>query len=81
MVRLNTHSGRGNFHCGKVTRDEFPEVLKAFATDSRLAGAMWAKIADTFPDPAKFILVIMTPDRVEYCCETIAEFHRLLDGL
>jgi hypothetical protein len=41
-----------------MTRDEFPEVLKAFATDSRLAGATWDKIAHTFPDPAKFILVI-----------------------
>jgi hypothetical protein len=64
-----------------MTRDEFPEVLKAFATDSRLAGATWDKIADTFPDPAKFILVITTPDGMEYCCETITEFHRFLDGL
>jgi hypothetical protein len=64
-----------------MTRDEFPEVLKAFATDSRLAGGTWDKIADTFPDPAKFTLVIMTPDGMEYCCETIAAFHRLLDAL
>jgi hypothetical protein len=49
-----------------MTRDEFPEVLKAFASDSRLAGATWDKIADTFPDPAKFTLVIMTPDGMEY---------------
>ena len=64
-----------------MTRDEFPEVLKAFASDSRLAGATWDEITDTFPDSAKFTLVIMTPDGMEYCCETIAEFHRLLDGL
>jgi hypothetical protein len=64
-----------------MTRDEFPEVLKAFASDSRLAGATWERIADTFPDPAKFTLVIVTPDGMEYRCETITEFHRLLDGL
>jgi hypothetical protein len=64
-----------------MPRDEFPEVLKTFTSDSRLAGATWDKIADTFPDPAEFILVIMTPDGIEYRCETITEFHRLLDGL
>ena len=53
-----------------------PEVLKAFAPDSRLAGATWNKISDASPDPETFILVARPrPSAHQLLCDSHLVFH------
>jgi hypothetical protein len=41
-----------------MTKAEMTEIVGAFATDPRLIGATWERMADHFPDPDIFTLIV-----------------------
>jgi len=64
-----------------MTGAELVEVIRAFETDPRLVGATWDRMADHFPYPDVFTLIVAMPDGNEHPFATIADFRRWLEGL
>jgi hypothetical protein len=55
--------------------------LKAFESDKRLTGATWDKVADHFPDPDIFTLIVDMPDPQEILFFDLRGFRSWLAAL